>query len=44
MEFVLRPVKKEDSKGVKKLAEELGYPSTEEKVSEILGTVLILKL
>jgi predicted N-acetyltransferase YhbS len=40
MEFVLRPVKKEDSKEVKKLAEELGYPSTEEKVAEILDTVI----
>ena len=40
MDFVLRPVKTEDSKGIKKLAEELGYPSSEEKISEILETVI----
>jgi predicted N-acetyltransferase YhbS len=40
MDFVLRNVKKEDSKGVKKLAEELGYPSNEEKIAEILDTVI----
>ena len=40
MEFILRSVKKEDSKGVKKLAEELGYPSSQEKISEILDTVI----
>jgi predicted N-acetyltransferase YhbS len=40
MEFILRNVRKEDSKGVKKLAEELGYPSSEEKISEILDTVI----
>ena len=40
MDFILRPVKKEDSKGIKKLAEELGYPSSEEKISEILETVI----
>jgi predicted N-acetyltransferase YhbS len=40
MEFSLRFVKKEDAPGVKKLAEELGYPSSEEKISEILDTVV----
>ena len=40
MDFILRDVQKEDSKGVKKLAENLGYPSSEEKVSEILETVI----
>jgi len=40
MDFILRDVQKGDSKGVKKLAEELGYPSSEEKVSEILETVI----
>ena len=40
MDFILRDVKKEDSKGVTKLAEELGYPSSEKKVSEILETVI----
>ena len=40
MDFILRPVKKEDSNGVKKLADELGYPSTEEKICEILNMVI----
>ena len=40
MQFKLRLVKKEDARGVKKLAEELGYPSSEEKISEILNTVV----
>ena len=40
MDFILRSVKKEDSKEVKKLAEELGYPSSEEKISEILEKVI----
>ncbi len=40
MDFNIRNVKKEDSLGVKKLAEELGYPSSEEKISEILETVI----
>jgi predicted N-acetyltransferase YhbS len=40
MQFKLRFVKKEDAPGVKKLAEELGYPSSEEKISEILNTVV----
>lgn len=40
LEFKLRNVKKEDSKEVKKLAEELGYPSSEEKITEILEKVI----
>jgi len=40
MDIILRSVKTEDSHGVKKLAEELGYPSSEEKISEILETVI----
>ena len=40
MNFILRSVIKEDAQGIKKLAEELGYPSSQEKVSEILETVI----
>lgn len=40
MDFNIRPVEKQDAPGVKKLAEELGYPSSEEKISEILDTVI----
>lgn len=36
MEYKLRLVANEDTPGVKKLAEELGYPSSEEKISEII--------
>ena len=40
MNFILRSVVKEDAQGVRKLAEELGYPSSDEKVLEILKTVI----